>query len=92
MLARVTWSDGGRRRLYVVVWRLDLNASNLTLPRGDVRYAGPARPFGWRTEHQGIALQCEKTPLIRADEVRIGAALDMMRHGSGSLIPVYLPK
>jgi hypothetical protein len=62
------------------------NVSRLTFPCGYVRYLGPAHPFGWRTEHQAIALQHEKAPLICADEVGIGATLEVMRHGPGSLI------
>jgi hypothetical protein len=61
-------------------------ASRLTLPYGYVRYVGLVHPFGWRAEHQTIVLPCEKAPLICADEVGIRAALDVVRHGSGSLV------
>lgn len=61
-------------------------ASKLTLPHGYVRYFGPSGPFRRRTEHQAIVLPCEQALLISADKVGIRGALNVMRHGCGSLI------
>src|SRR5216117_3814760 len=55
----------------------DRMTSRVTLPCGYVRYVGPARPLGWRAEHQTIAPPCEEAQVIRADVVWIRGTLDV---------------